>query len=497
LCGGAVLASGQWVVVAVHGCRGDLEPEVGVSARRAGRPGSGVVGGWSGCGQDRDVEELRVSEVFRVDNAERAVLDVVFVHGLNGNARETWSREDQRSFWPQWLAADVADVAVWTVDYDAWSSGWRGRSMSMQDRAINLLALLQSHDIGERPLCFVTHSMGGLLAKAILMHAAEGRTEYAPFATVTKGVVFLATPHNGSGITKAVKALGVLYRGTAAVKDLKRNAGPLRKLDRSYRNWVKEVEIRHLVFFEKYKTRMVRVVDEDSADPNLAGVEPIPVEANHIDICKPLGRESLVYGKVRRFVAALCAEPAEPAPSAAKASLAEFALRDAEFRHRAIRLVPLAEHVGEALEAARASCEAMNRKFVTPNLVFALLELPGSRAARCFEQTKLGLVREWCEHYSYIRPSNGDDRYPYLILDLDKRFEVQQAKVIAWRNHREFGHALMVNEVHVLLGVLSNQQSRTRRELAERLGSEGIRRMHEIASSMLHEEDTPGSDLGK
>jgi tetratricopeptide (TPR) repeat protein len=215
------------------------------------------------------------------------------------------------------LADDVDDAAVWTVGYDAWSSGWRGRSMSMQDRAIYLLAQLQNNDIGERPLCFVTHSMGGLLVKEILLHAAERRrTGFALFATVTKGVVFLATPHTGSGITNAANALSVLYRGTPAVRDLKRNAAHLRQLNNRYRDWADEVKIRHLVFYEMHKTKGVRVVDEASANPCLAGVEPIAVDANHFNICKPEGRRSLVYGQVSRFVATLCPEPAEP-PSVA------------------------------------------------------------------------------------------------------------------------------------------------------------------------------------
>ena len=186
--------------------------------------------------------------------------------------------------------------------------------MPMQDRAINLMAQLQNYGIGERPLCFVTHSMGGLLAKEILLHAAEGRTEFASFAAATKGVIFLATPHTGSGLTKAVKAFGVLYRGTPAVEDLERNKAYLRHLSDRYRNWVDQVRIRNLVFFETHATKGLQVVDEASANPGLAGVTPIGVDANHIDICKPPDRQSLVYGQVKRFIATVRASLGQPDP---------------------------------------------------------------------------------------------------------------------------------------------------------------------------------------
>ncbi|GAA1022439.1 MULTISPECIES: tetratricopeptide repeat protein [Amycolatopsis] len=246
-----------------------------------------------------------MTAVVAVHVPRRTVLDVVFVHGLDGDARASWRRGGDGTFWPRWLAADVAGVAVWTMGYEAWSSGWRGQSMPVPDRAVNLMAQLRNTGLGERPLCFVTHSMGGLLVKEILLHAAEGRTDFACFAQAAKGVVFLSTPHTGSGLARAVDALGVLYRGTPAVEDLRRNSAYLRQLNDRYRDWADETGIANLVFFETRLTRRVRVVDEASANPGLPRVRPIPVDADHVGICKPEDRGSLVYGQVKRFVLGL------------------------------------------------------------------------------------------------------------------------------------------------------------------------------------------------
>jgi uncharacterized protein YegL len=151
--------------------------------------------------------------------------------------------------------------------------------------------------------------MGGLLVKEILLHAADGRTDFATFAEAACGVVFLATPHTGAGLAKAVKALGVLYRGTPAVEDLRRNDAHLRQINDRYRDWAIDTSIRHLVFVETHSIKGMLVVDESSANPGLARVRPIPVDANHIDICKPSSRSSLVYGQIKRLLSNLTRPP--------------------------------------------------------------------------------------------------------------------------------------------------------------------------------------------
>jgi hypothetical protein len=243
--------------------------------------------------------------IYAVHTPEDAALDVVFVHGLDGDSRATWCRDLPDSFWPSWLAQDLSRVAIWSVGYDAWSSRWRGRAMAIPDRAINLLAQLQNSGIGTRPLCFVTHSMGGLLVKQMLLTAAEDSSNYASLANLAKGVVFLSTPHTGSGVTRVVEAISTLYRNTSAVDDLKQNNAYLRQLGDRYRDWSDKVGLRNLVMFETHSTKGVIVVDATSANPGLARVHPIPVDSDHIDICKPVDRDSIVYGQVKNFIAGI------------------------------------------------------------------------------------------------------------------------------------------------------------------------------------------------
>jgi hypothetical protein len=227
--------------------------------------------------------------------------DVVFVHGLDGHAEASWSAGEGK-FWPLWLAEDCPDVGVWSVRYNAASSEWKGTSLPLFDRAVNILELLTVHGLGDRPLCFIAHSMGGLVVKKLLQEASESR-EYNRFARMTRGVLFLATPHTGSDLARLENFLKFfLLRPTTSVHELRAREPQLRDLNIWYRDHVEELGIRNKVYFETQQTKRLRVVDEVAADPGIPRVMPIPIDADHVTICKPASRQEIVYLGARQFV---------------------------------------------------------------------------------------------------------------------------------------------------------------------------------------------------
>jgi hypothetical protein len=125
------------------------------------------------------------------------------------------------------------------------------------------------------------------LAKQILRSAFETNAEYAPLASRIKGIVFLATPHTGSGIANYINALGRVLRVSTAVSELKHNAALLRDLNLWFRNAHTQRGWKVRVYFETLATAGVRVVDETSADPGIARVVPTGVDTDHLAICKP------------------------------------------------------------------------------------------------------------------------------------------------------------------------------------------------------------------
>lgn len=145
------------------------------------------------------------------------------------------------------------------------------------------------------------------------------------------------------------------------------------------------------------------------------------------------------------------------------------------------RSLPILPNVVAALDKARQACAIWHLSFVTPNLLLTLLELPDSEAAKCFDRTRPGLAEEWCELLlTYIdRALEGEfgDLPSFRMFDWDERPDVCRAKELAHMDGKP-----AVDELYLLLGVLDNQRSKTRRELAEYLGEKDYSRLRQITS---------------
>lgn len=226
--------------------------------------------------------------------------DVVFVHGLDGDALLTWqATNDPQTFWPAWLADPLPQLAVWSLDYDAHALNWSGTSMPLADRAGNVLHLLELQISGGRPVCFVTHSLGGLLVKQIIRRAVDTRHR---LASQFRGVVFLGTPHAGSQKATWLGNLGRLVGASVSIADLKAHSAQLRDLNIWYRDAIPGLHIANQTYFETQAVSGLKIVDETSADPGIAGSAPIALDADHVSIAKARSRTDQMYLGVVQFL---------------------------------------------------------------------------------------------------------------------------------------------------------------------------------------------------
>lgn len=252
----------------------------------------------------------KTQAVYRIkgtENNERRG-DVVFIHGLDGNAVDSWKRAGEDGFsWPEKLGEDFPDIGIWSLNYDAASTAWFGDAMPIEDRSKNLIEELRLRHIGERPVVFVTHSLGGIIAKQILRDCLSLNQErWETIGKNTSGVVFLGTPNTGADIAKLanfINRFAVLTKTSVALEQLEKNKSMLRDLNTWYANAAPANEIETLVYYEaKPVPHIGLIVDESSSNPGITNVIPIRIDADHISICKPASEDDQVYLGVAEFI---------------------------------------------------------------------------------------------------------------------------------------------------------------------------------------------------
>ena len=156
-------------------------------------------------------------EIANTSNSDRKA-DIVFIHGLAGGAYSTWRHgktgNDNHFFWPEELGKDLPHCGIWSLGYAAGITHWFGNpGMAIQDRARNLVLKLLNHQIGQRPLIFITHSMGGLEMKEIIVRSQTcGSAEWKQLVSAIHGVVFCGTPHRGAHLANAARVLANYLR---------------------------------------------------------------------------------------------------------------------------------------------------------------------------------------------------------------------------------------------------------------------------------------------
>ncbi|GIJ87379.1 hypothetical protein Asppvi_006285 [Aspergillus pseudoviridinutans] len=181
---------------------------------------------------------------------EQPLIDLIFVHGLGGGSRKTWSKTASAShYWPkEWLPRDPAFKNV------------RVHSFGMGGLVIKKAFLLAKQDAIDRYLIKRIHAM-----------------------------YFLATPHRGSDSAKLLSnLLNIAYSSRAYVSDLKRESDAIKSINDEFSRYSEDVDLWSFYETQKLSIGLLRVliVDPDSATLGYPKERRIPLNADHRSICK-------------------------------------------------------------------------------------------------------------------------------------------------------------------------------------------------------------------
>lgn len=268
--------------------------------------------------------------------------DIVFVHGLGGTSHSTWrhGKEGQPGhfFWPEELGIDLSNCAIWSVGYPAGITNLGQPGMLTALRAGNIANKLANDRLGYRPLFFVTHSMGGLIVKSLVV-----RSQTLPdkarkrLVGMIRGIVFCATPHHGSDFADMAATMGKYLGGMTGaflggpigaisgflacnkllasqrhVDEMRANAEQLDMLHEEFVEWHRLHPIAVLSYAENRNLRHERwfmrllplgkVVPHASANPGIAGQSFYDLDEDHLTLVKPSSRQCDVYAGVLRFI---------------------------------------------------------------------------------------------------------------------------------------------------------------------------------------------------
>ena len=235
----------------------------------------------------------------------------------------------QEKYWPaEWLESDVPNARMLSVAYKTNFSQWEGPSHDLTVLSKTLLPALRAAGVGDRPVVFVTHSMGGLLVKQMLCDASDERISSVMDVTatgttaittasnkvsvrsipgMTKGIMFYSCPHFGSPLLNyLIPGVHQVMLPSAQLLDLRYESPHLSLLNAKLSRLCRGFNIAIMSLAEGSLTPLTEVWEDSGVN---ISVDIVPPESSypgfgdfhqlkgitHVNTCKPTSKETDAY----------------------------------------------------------------------------------------------------------------------------------------------------------------------------------------------------------
>lgn len=255
-----------------------------------------------------------------IQDADAPIVDLIFVHGLGGSSKKTWSyNRDVANFWPPWLGYEVGfkGTRIFTFGYNSKFAA-ASTTLSILDFAKDLLFQTKNYQhpfkeegrvIGNHPMIFVVHSMGGLVVKKAFI---IGRTDdhYKDMISQTYGIVFLGTPHRGSNLAQSLNNILKATPGGSKiyVSELEKGSTSLQDINEQFKHISGDLAL--VSFYESLKTTIASgfktfIVEKESAVLEYKNETSKPLDADHHGLSKFRNPDDPNYRNVRNILRVL------------------------------------------------------------------------------------------------------------------------------------------------------------------------------------------------
>jgi pimeloyl-ACP methyl ester carboxylesterase len=191
--------------------------------------------------------------------------------------------------------ADV--VRFWTIT--------SSNRLDDHGKSLAYAVLDQRAKVGQRPIVFVAHSLGGLVCEEAL-NLSTKRQDLADILPNTLGIIFMGTPHGGSHLANwgsTVAKYVNVFRGTnrEILGNLQPGSSDLLRTEEDFQHTLRRDDVKLMIycFYEALKMNDIigKVVEREAAI--LHGYDNCSINADHRTMTKFTGRADAGYGQVR------------------------------------------------------------------------------------------------------------------------------------------------------------------------------------------------------
>ncbi|KAK0737257.1 hypothetical protein B0T21DRAFT_383267 [Apiosordaria backusii] len=233
---------------------------------------------------------------------------LVLIHGLNGDPIETWRHQDTKKLWPQEFLPDARpNTRVLSYGYNG-DIYLNNSAANIRDMARSILSNLDTRRDSDpqRPIIFVAHCLGGLIAKQALCFA-RAEPQFCNIGSATKAVDWKRIAEDYSALSPSPRS----RRGAVApLVDAITTSAP--KLGKMCDDFVELTA--HYLIVTWYETVVwpgtKKCIVDQTSTRMMSGADEVslPAEAHHVNMCRFADKDDQTLQELLKHVGAALGE---------------------------------------------------------------------------------------------------------------------------------------------------------------------------------------------